>query len=336
MSTKSIIMDDKFEKVIKGSEWYRTILIIQDILTHGTFDFFRNKGIYSVHLPITTGSVTSPMGLGSDSLPVKVKLFDVDTYLADSMQFHLEYLLRLSNNKGVHYIMPTFRGEKTDARHLAQFFHSESEIVGDLDDVIELINEYILHLANIILKNCKEDIYKITDDISHIEALANSNGNIPRVKFTDAQDILQYRESCFEYDSVNNFYKITSHGEAELINHFGGPVWITNYPYKSVPFYQKRSENADFAENADLLMGIGETVGCGARCVTKDEVLESMRLLNVDPSEYTWYIRMKEETPIQTAGFGMGMERFILWLLKYDDIRDIQIISRENGKSIEP
>lgn len=44
-----------------------------------------------MHLPITTGSISSPMGLGSDSIPVKIQLGGRDTYLADSMQFALEY-----------------------------------------------------------------------------------------------------------------------------------------------------------------------------------------------------------------------------------------------------
>ena len=66
-------------------------------------------------MPITSESVTSPMGLGSDSLPVSVELFDKNVYLADSMQFYLEYLLR-QHPQGVFYIMPTFRGEEPDDR----------------------------------------------------------------------------------------------------------------------------------------------------------------------------------------------------------------------------
>src|SRR5699024_1670826 len=122
--------------------WYNVIAKIQDEINFSTFQFFRNQNIRSVQLPITTGSVTSPMGLGSDSLPVKINLEGVETYLADSMQFHLEYMLRQFND-GVHYIMPTFRGEKADARHLCQFYHSEAEIPGDLNDVITLVNNYI-------------------------------------------------------------------------------------------------------------------------------------------------------------------------------------------------
>ncbi|HHJ8650177.1 TPA: amino acid--tRNA ligase-related protein, partial [Streptococcus pyogenes] len=132
--------------------------------------FFKNEGISTVHLPITTSSITSPMGLGSDSLPVKISLFDVDTYLADSMQFHLEYILRLFPKSGVHYLMPTFRGEAVDHRHLLQFYHSECEIEGDLHYVMNLVDRYIKFLVSEILRECRDSIFAITKDVSHLES----------------------------------------------------------------------------------------------------------------------------------------------------------------------
>ena len=46
---------------------------------------------YTIVKTLITGSISSPMGLGSDSLPVKINLNGVSTYLADSMQFLLDY-----------------------------------------------------------------------------------------------------------------------------------------------------------------------------------------------------------------------------------------------------
>jgi aspartyl/asparaginyl-tRNA synthetase len=37
---------------------------------------------------------------------------------------------------------------------------------------------------------------------------------------------------------------------------------------------------------------------------------------------------MKEEFPMLTSGFGMGVDRFLMWVLKHDDIRDMPLISR--------
>jgi aspartyl/asparaginyl-tRNA synthetase len=37
---------------------------------------------------------------------------------------------------------------------------------------------------------------------------------------------------------------------------------------------------------------------------------------------------MRDELPMQTSGFGMGVERFLMWVLNHDDIRDVPLVSR--------
>lgn len=148
--------------------WYKLLVKLENLVSMETMKFYEEKGIITMHLPVTTGSISSPMGRGSDSLPVKVNLEGIDTYLADSMQFLLEYGCRL-NEKGVYYVMPSFRGEKADERHLCQFYHSEAEIPGNLEDVINLVEEYVKYLSKKILENFKEELEKAIGDVSHIE-----------------------------------------------------------------------------------------------------------------------------------------------------------------------
>lgn len=321
-------------KVALDSEWYKNLVIIQDEIMQATFSFFREKGIRSVSLPITTGSVTSPMGLGSDSLPVKINLEGQSTYLADSMQFHLEYLLRYIPT-GVHYVMPTFRGEKADARHLCQFYHSEAEIQGELQDVIELVNKYIHYTCEHLLKSVSEQIKFFTDDFSHLKNVIEKNSIFPQITFEDACDLLKNKEEFIEKHE-EGFATITDLGEKELIKIFGGIVWLTKHEYPSVPFYQKPDSTGKYALAGDLLFGIGEVVGAGERNITAEDLKESMHLHEVDEDEYEWYLYMKENYPQKTSGFGMGIERFILWLIKHNDIRDVQVIPRFNGISINP
>lgn len=133
------------------NEWYKRLIKLENLITEETVYFYSKKEISTLHLPVTTGSISSPMGKGSDSKPVKVNLEGTETYLADSMQFLLEYGCRLCNN-GCYYLMPSFRGEKADERHLCQFYHSEAEIPGSLEDVMSLIEEYIKYLSTKILE----------------------------------------------------------------------------------------------------------------------------------------------------------------------------------------
>lgn len=110
---------------------------------------------------------------------------------------------------------------------------------------------------------------------------------------------------------------------------FKGIVWLTHFEHKSVPFYQAYDNNDKrYALAADLLVGVGETIGCGQRANYPD-VVRSLEDHEVNINEYKWYIDMKREKPLITSGFGMGVERFIAWLFDINDIRTIPYVYRD-------
>jgi len=315
------------------SEWYKRLFKLQSLFVNYTVDFYQKIGFDFALLPLTTGAISSPMGLGSDSKPVEVKIAGMSTYLADSMQFLLEYACRL-NYKGMYYIAPSFRGEEADSRHLCQFYHSEAETVGTLDDVIKLVEAYLKYLVEQYLVNAREDILELAGSLDHIEKMVQVK-TFPRCTFDEAEKILMANDQYIKSDKAG-FRKITNEGEKKLMEYFDGFVWLTHFDHLAVPFYQK-STDKDFSKAicADLLMGIGETVGAGERHLNGQQVMEALAFHQIDQKEYQWYIDMKELVPIQTSGFGLGVERFFLWLLNHDDIRDMQLVPRFNGvKSI--
>lgn len=361
--TKSWKNPDNHFLVALTSPWYKVLVKIQNTLWKATTDFYAEKEIDCMLFPITTASVSSPVEqagdiikqsnfdefkydtvydasqrrLGSDSSPVKINIFGIDTYLSDSMQFMLEYGCRL-NPKGCYYIMPSFRGEDPDKRHLCQFFHSEVEIAGRLDDIIKLAEEYIKYLSKALLMHNKDEILSIAGTTEHLEKIANSNTRFARVTVNEALEILKSEENyeeLIENDDLG-FITINSKGEKKLIEIFDGIVWLTKFAHLSVPFYQAYDETGELALNADLLFGIGETLGAGERHFNSKQILKALNSHNVPSHVYEWYAKLKDIFPMQTSGFGMGIERFILWVLQHDDIRDCQLVPRVNGVNIIP
>src|SRR5262245_26116812 len=158
---------DYYLKVPRDS-WYRTIADIQSTISFATQDFFRAEGLRTLHLPLITSSISSPMGLGSDSTPVEIELFGVRTYLADSEQFLLEYGCRLFD-RGCFCNLPSHRGEAPDHTHLSQFYHAEAEIPGTFDDAVVLAERYLLYLAREILTHHDGMLASIAGSVSHIE-----------------------------------------------------------------------------------------------------------------------------------------------------------------------
>jgi asparaginyl-tRNA synthetase len=175
--------------VVPRSAWYRLIVELHDLITVGTVEFWHRRGAKAMQLPVTTGAVSSPMGLGSDSQPVGVTIDGHETYLADSMQFLLEYGLRLSP-EGCYYLMPSFRGESPDATHLSQFVHSEAELPCDLAGVQRSVESYLRFLVKRMLEEAGAELASVVADLSHLERMADHDGPFASVTFDEADGIL--------------------------------------------------------------------------------------------------------------------------------------------------
>jgi asparaginyl-tRNA synthetase len=317
-------------RVLLTTEWYRTLSQTYSGILDATHSFFREEGISPTIYPITTGSVSSPMGRGSDSVPIKIDIRGNEIYLADSMQFSLEIGARLAD-RGVYYVMPTFRGEVMDARHLNEFFHCEAEIHGDLKDVMGLVRRYVLFLAAALRKSLGDAILKTAGTLNHVDSLLqHPDRHFCEIDYKDA--LVDLAEVSGAIASTGtDFHVITAVGEAELIRRHGEFTWLKHMPWQNVPFYQAAKHGTDYSMTADLLAGIGEIVGCGQRILSAEDFDRSLASHEVALHGYGWYREMREIRKIQTAGFGLGIERFILWLMKKQDIRDCMILIRNHN-----
>ncbi|KZM71642.1 amino acid--tRNA ligase-related protein [Nocardia terpenica] len=308
------------------SPWYVVIADLQDIIMRATTEYANAYGLKALYLPLTTRTITCPTGLGSDSQPVPVTVNGVSTYLPDSMQFSLEYGCRLAA-KGCYNVMPSFRGEDPDETHLNQYIHSEAEIAGGLDNLIDYVEGYVRHLAQAILSDYGRELSDAIKDISHIDRMANSAGHFPRLTFDDAVHLLRTESGCIRDEG--NWRTLTRRGERLLMKRVHEFLWVTHFDHLSVPFYQAFGDDSQrSAACADMFFGMGEVIGSGERHCTGDEVRHALDVHAVPERDYAWYVRMKDEFPMQTAGFGMGIERFLMWVLDHGDIRDIPLVSR--------
>jgi len=131
---------------------------------------------------------------------------------------------------------------------------------------------------------------------------------------------------------------------SELVSDGSTPVWITHYDRDTVPFYQKPDiKNTDKALNADLILPSingcfgGEALGSGQRQDSPNEIIESMKRQGIkNNSSYEWYIDLRRNKNYKiTSGIGMGIERFIAWLVGVKSIADAAVYPViKNEKSI--
>jgi asparaginyl-tRNA synthetase len=313
------------------SPWHALVVDVEDVMVRATYEYGHGRGLKAVQLPVTTRTVTCPSGLGSDSRPVSVDVGGKSTYLSDSAQFLLEYGCRVAP-AGCYTILPSLRADTPDPTHLSEFVHIEAEIAGDLDDLIGYVEGYVRHLAGRVLDSCGGRLREAIGDVSHLERAAGADRAFVRVTFAEAAALLDDDPALVEDDGVGRL--ITRCGERRLMEELGDFVWVTHFDHLSVPFYQAFGDEESLAVNADLLFGVGEVVGGGQRHTTGADVRRALALHDVPQRDYAWYVQMKDLAPMPTAGFGIGAERYLLWVLRHDDIRDIPLVSRV-GESAE-
>lgn len=317
-----------------SSPWNADLMRILSVTSFASHNFFVKHNATAGMFAITTQTISSPMGLGSDSLPVKALIQGREIFLPDSLQFILELGCRLVNGP-CYYLMPSFRGEPVDERHLCEFFHAEVEIIGGLDDVITIAESYVRYLTQELLEHASDSLERMVGESEHLFALISRSSKFIRLSFEEAK--MELRGDPLSLAKLEDgTVWITPHGERKLISQNGDFIWLTHMPWRGVPFYQKRQDGCENAMNADLLAGCGEILGAGERAPDGISVKKNLLEQKVDPTSYNWYIRMKELQPLQTSGFGMGIERFLMWVLRQQDIRRLSILRREWGKLYTP
>jgi asparaginyl-tRNA synthetase len=77
-------------------------------------------------------------------------------------------------------------------------------------------------------------------------------------------------------------------------------------------------------EAADLLApeGYGEMVGASARETDLARLVERLQQIGADVREYEWYLDLRRHGSVPHAGFGLGVERILRWMLRLEHIRE--------------
>lgn len=323
------------------SPYYRALVVMRHyIKTTSDYYFGVEQQAKNLDLFMLTPSVSSPMGPGSDSEAIEIRFGNLTTYLVDSSQFGFEPLLMNSLDK-VYCYLPSMRGEEPDNRHLNQFFHCEAEVVGTLEDLIPIIEDYIRRLSECLLSMPKILERTSVNYDRSIEALQDvvKTEHFARISFDEAASLLLATKTEGLVTVTDHGRDITSEGERRLFELVKSktPIWLYNFDRDRVPFYQKPNpQSVNSVINADLLFPpllvdsfSGEVAGAGQRQDNANEIRESIARQGLDAAPYEWYINLRDETSYKTtAGFGLGIERFITWALCRSDIKEAILYPR--------
>lgn len=276
-------------------------------------DYLERNGWWEVSPPILTHSAVE----GGATL-FEVNFFGKKAYLSQSAQFYLEAMI-FSLEK-VWSLTPSFRAERSRTRrHLYEYWHLEVEQAwAGMEDLMKVGEEMVAHAVDAVLRERLEELSLLGRETEKLEP-ARKPG-YPRITYDEAIEILKRRGVQIEWGG-----DIGADEERILTEEFDRPFFVTHFPKHIKSFYMKVDRTRpEVVLGFDLLApeGYGEIIGGGEREDDYERLLSRILEEGLNPEDYKWYLDLRRYGSVQHSGFGLGVDRLVMWIAGLDHIRD--------------
>ena len=182
---------------------------------------------------------------------------------------------------------------------------------------MEMQEEFITYICHKLAEECEKELKKLRRDP---QDLLKIKPPFPRITYDQAIEILQKDGVKIKWGD-----DITWVIEKELAMKFDVPFFLTHFPKGVKTFYHKPDpKRPEVTLSADMLAPevYGEIIGGGPRIHDLEELLQRIKEEKLDPKDYEWYVDLRRYGSVPHAGFGLGIERFVMWVCKLKHIRD--------------
>ncbi len=325
---------------------FGAVLRIRNQMAFAIHEYFHSKGFVYLHTPLITESDCEGAGqmfqvttLDLNQPLPRNKKGDID-YSKDffGKQTSLTVSGQLEGELGatalgeIYTFGPTFRAENSNTpRHLAEFWMIEPEMAFyDINDNMDLAEDFIKHLVQYALDNCYDDIKFLNDryDPELIERLRGVIGTeFVRLEYTEGIKILEQAVKDgveFEYPVYWGVDLQSEHERYLVEKHFCKPVILTGYPKDIKAFYMKQNEDGKTVRAMDVLFPkIGEIIGGSEREASLEKLEKRIDELQMSRNNLEWYIDTRRFGSCPHSGFGLGFERLLLFVTGMSNIRDV-------------
>jgi asparaginyl-tRNA synthetase len=337
------------------SNTFGAVFRVRNALSFAIHRFFQERGFLYIHTPIITGSDAEGAGemfgvttldllnlprTSAGEINYDQDFFGQPVFLTVSGQLEAEiFALAFSN---VYTFGPTFRAENSNTpRHLAEFWMVEPEIAFcDLDDNCRIAEDFLKYVIGAVLDDCRSDLEFFNQRIDNtvLETLEHVvNSPFERVPYTEAVRLLERavaRGQRWEFP-VSWGVDLQAEHERYLTEQvFNRPIIVTDYPQQIKAFYMRRNDDGQTVRAMDVLVPrIGEIIGGSQREERHDVLLNTIRENGLQEDRYWWYLELRKYGTVPHAGFGLGLERMMMYLTGMKNIRDVIPFPRTPGSA---
>ncbi|MBS7655575.1 aspartate--tRNA(Asn) ligase [Candidatus Bathyarchaeota archaeon] len=293
----------------------RAIFLIKHEVTNAIRSFLVNKGYIEVHTP----RIISAAAEGGAAL-FSIKYFDAQAYLAQSPELYKEQLITVFEK--VFEIGTFFRAEEAHTRrHLNEFISVDlEEAFVTMDDVMKTQEEMIAYAISKVKENRKEELETLSVTLD--------TPKTPFKRYT-YDEILNELKNVGETIEWGEDISTPAYRKLRKL-HLNEFYFIVDWPSKARPFYIKPKENnAKLSYAFDLMYEWVEVASGGSRVDKKTVFLERLKEQKLNPESFKFYLDVFDYGMPPHAGWGLGLDRLIMALLKIQNIREAVLFPRD-------
>lgn len=330
---------------------YGAVFRVRSRISHAVHSFFQERGFVHVHTPIITANDCEGAGemfrvttLDPENPPMvdgriawHDDFFGSKAGLTVSGQLQAELFALAFTD--VYTFGPTFRAENSNtSRHASEFWMIEPEVAfADLADNCRLAEDFFRFMVTYALEHCREDLEFFNQFIdkgliARLEKVVATA--FQTMTYTEAVERLQQSGQAFEF-AVEWGCDLQSEHERYLTEKIvDGPLFVTDYPKGIKAFYMRNNDDGRTVAAMDLLVPkVGEIIGGSQREERLPVLEQKMREFDIEPESLAWYLDTRRWGSCPHAGFGLGFERFLMYITGMENVRDVIPFPRTPGNA---
>jgi asparaginyl-tRNA synthetase len=262
-------------------------------------------------------------------------LFETDyhgapAYLSQSGQLYNEANIMAFGR--VYCFGPAFRAEKSKTRrHLQELWMVEPEAAYvDMWDNMEIQEQFVSYVVQTVLQQRSSELELLGRDLSHLQKIEPP---FPRITYDEAVEMInEAAEAGLRIPPNDEPVPAIAWGEdfgapheTFVAEQFDKPVFVHHYPTEVKAFYMAQEpDRPEVCRSSDLLApeGYGEIIGGGERSGDLAFLEAQIERHDLPREAYEWYLDLRRYGSVPHSGFGLGIERTVMWICGLQHIRE--------------